>query len=712
MAAWLAYADSFAAPFLLDDEGSILENATIRRLWPLGAALHPPETGTAVSGRPLVNLSLALNYAVSGTEVWSYHAVNLIIHFLAACVLLGLVRRTLALPRVRARFGAVALPLAAAVAGLWLLHPVQTESVTYVCQRAESLAGLFYLLTFYGFVRAIDSPHPVRWRVLSFGACLLGIGTKEVMATAPLLVFLYDRTFLAGSFRRAWAERRGCHLALAATWLPLAALVASTGWTRGGTAGFGVGVAPGAYWLTQFEAVAHYLRLTVWPHPLVFDHGTYWSTWREAWPYAAGVVPVVVAVLVALWRWPAAGFPGAAFFVILAPTSLVPGTNQMIVEHRLYLPLAAALVLLVAGGYLVMGRRSWLIWPVLVLVAGWLAHLRNEAYASRLALWSDTVAKAPQNARARYNLGVAYSECGDYARAVEQTEAALHVERGDVFAGYAHVIHNKLGHDLSQLGRWPEAVVHYEQALRAKPDYVLARRNLARALVALDRPADAVPHFEALLRQPAWDAPLEAELGEALMRSNRAAEALDHLRAAVRLAPDWAPGHGNLAYALLLSGQAAEAVAHYREAVRLDHGDAAAAMGLGYALIEIGRPGEAVAPCRDAVRLQPRSAEAHNTLGIALAQSGRVVEAITAFEQSLQFAAAADVHNNLGNALAAVGRREEAMAHYREALRLDSAYAPAHRNLAQELRRAGRRAEAEEHLAAALRLEGGRASGP
>src|SRR6185369_8786768 len=107
--------------------------------------------GTTVSGRPLVNLSLALNYAISGSNVWSYHALNILIHLAAGLVLFGLVRRTLSTFNFQASTAS-----ACAVALLWTLHPLQTESVTYVVQRAESLMGLCYLLTLYGFIRGTE----------------------------------------------------------------------------------------------------------------------------------------------------------------------------------------------------------------------------------------------------------------------------------------------------------------------------------------------------------------------------------------------------------------------------------------------------------------------------------------------------------------------------------------------------------------------------
>src|SRR5271170_509528 len=146
----LAYRKSYGGPFVFDDPPSILYNATIRHLWPFWSVLRPPHgEGITVGGRPVLNLSLAVNYAISGTRVWSYHALNLLIHILAGLTLFGIVRRTLE----RVGSGDLARPylLGLAITLLWILHPLQTESVTYVVQRAESLMGLFYLLTLYCF---------------------------------------------------------------------------------------------------------------------------------------------------------------------------------------------------------------------------------------------------------------------------------------------------------------------------------------------------------------------------------------------------------------------------------------------------------------------------------------------------------------------------------------------------------------------------------
>src|ERR1035438_6675615 len=228
LAVLAAYANSFSGAFVLDDASSIAGNPTIRHLWPLGGPLSPPHgRGLTVDGRPILNISLAINYALSGIHPWSYHALNLLIHGLAGLTLFGVVRRTLD----RLGMPADSALLALCAAFLWTLHPLQTESVTYVIQRAESLMGLFYLLTLYCFIRYADrTPRsdassnagktaPVLWAVFSVLACLLGMATKEVMVTAPVMVFLYDRTFFSGSFAQAWRRHRRLYAGLACTWL-------------------------------------------------------------------------------------------------------------------------------------------------------------------------------------------------------------------------------------------------------------------------------------------------------------------------------------------------------------------------------------------------------------------------------------------------------------------------------------------------------------
>ena len=174
---------------------------------------------------------------------WGYHVVNLAIHILGALVLYGVVRRTLLCASLRQRYGDEARWLALAVALIWVVHPLQTESVTYLIQRTESLMGLFFLLTLYCVIRGSTSSGRRGWYAAAVVCCALGMGSKEVMVVAPLTVLLYDRAFLSGSFREALRARAALYAGLFGCWLVLVGLVASTSHSL--TAGFGLLVTRG-----------------------------------------------------------------------------------------------------------------------------------------------------------------------------------------------------------------------------------------------------------------------------------------------------------------------------------------------------------------------------------------------------------------------------------------------------------------------------------
>src|SRR6188768_150583 len=222
-----AYHNSFTAPFVFDDAPAITANPSLRPPASLARVLWPQvDGGATVAGRPLLNLSFALNYWAGGLDVRGYHVVNLAIHLAAAALLFGIVRRTVPV-------GGPGLALGLGTAALWLTHPLQTESVTYIAQRAESFGGFWLLLTVYGFVRASAGTGARGWGLVSLAACYLGVATKETIVVAPLIVLFFDRTWVAGSFGEAWRRRRDYYLALFASWLPLGLLVLS-GAGRGG----------------------------------------------------------------------------------------------------------------------------------------------------------------------------------------------------------------------------------------------------------------------------------------------------------------------------------------------------------------------------------------------------------------------------------------------------------------------------------------------
>ncbi len=393
----IAYSGSFNGPFIFDDLPNIVENPSIRQLWPLTWVLSvPPQSGLA--GRPVLALSFALNEAFGEYRVWGYHFVNLSIHILAALTLYGIVRRTLISSRLKEKFGRHSAYLAWIVAAIWLVHPIQTESVTYVVQRAESLMGLFYLLTVYAAVRSMQPKHFALWQILSVIFCALGMATKEVMVTAPVLVLLYDRTFVAGSFRLALKKRWHLYLGLSAGWAVLAAAMASG--SHSDTVGFSISIKPFDYAMNQFIAIVQYIKLSFWPARLCLYYC--WpviKVWQLILP---SLLIVVFMAAVTLWGfiknrvW---SYPLVWFFVILAPTSSFVPIADIIFEHRVYLSLAGLATIVVTAGFLLLrvaaGRArhskitSWLGVVIAMAVIVALATrtiYRNRDYQSAMSI--------------------------------------------------------------------------------------------------------------------------------------------------------------------------------------------------------------------------------------------------------------------------------------------------------------------------------------
>lgn len=568
----VAYHNSFRAPFLLDDGLAIQENASIRSLGGLPAMLRE-------STRPVLEFSFAVNYALGRLRLEGYHALNLAIHLLAGLVLLGLVRRTLLSRNFQNRYSHSATWLAFFAAGLWTVHPLQTESVTYLVQRAESLAGLFYLLTLYCAVRGATALKQPVWSAAAIFFCALGMGTKAVMVTAPAMVLLYDRTFLFGSFAEGWRRRRGLYGGLASTWLLLALFVSNQ---PPGGVGWGLeSISTFQYARTQPEVLAHYLKLSLWPHPLCFDY--VWplaKTWGEVLPstFALGVSGVVLLEL--FRRRHPLGFLGVWFFGILAPTSSFIPLADLAFEHRMYLPLAAVTTLLTVGGWHLI--RRW-VRPVylkravasglgvgLLLTFTGMTIWRNRDYQSELSIWSDTLAKRPNNPRAHNNLGDALARQG------RLEEAANHLRRAiQIKSDYADA-HNNLGVVLAFEGESQQAILHYQKAIAIRPEYAKAHSNLGVEWAQVGRWEQALTHYrKAIAIQPTY-AGAYSNAGVALSHLGRMEEAIFHFQESLRLEPESAIVYNNLGNVYFRQGNLKEAMVAYDRALQIEPGFAQA----------------------------------------------------------------------------------------------------------------------------------------
>ena len=481
----IAYSNSFEAPFVFDGHNYIREQTWIGDLWKGDeAAIKAFQAGAQT--RLLAYLTFAIDYKISllvtsgqsepfGHCLPVYHTTSLLVHIFAGLALYGVARRAFRSPRLGGRYDAYSERFALVVALIWVVHPLDTQCVTYIYQRIEALMGMFYFLTLYFFTRFAERGwFRWGWAAASFLSCLAGMISKEAMATAPLVILWYDWVFVSHSDRpwAAWFLRRArheiprvlglrrlvtwfvktsafemlrrrglCHLSHFATLPVLVALMAATPYQSAGIADTSR-VTPQEYALTQFGVVRHYMKLAVFPVGLNIDYAwekvVDWPKEKE-FPYIdlASAKPVdgdwkpvvfpaifvlgsVLLTLVAMYYAPAIGFLAGSFFVILAPTSTIVPIVDYCFEHRMYVPLAPLLALLLVLGdgcsnllAAPFGRRgegSLVAKTIIVaLIASAfvvLTYRRNHDYRSRVALWEDAALKAPENDRAQYNFGV------------------------------------------------------------------------------------------------------------------------------------------------------------------------------------------------------------------------------------------------------------------------------------------------------------------
>jgi tetratricopeptide (TPR) repeat protein len=488
-----AYSNSLSGEFVLDDKINITANPLIHSLIPTYRTLVGPPRNT-LTGRPLATLVFALNYQLSGLNVFGYHVINLAIHLLAALTLWGIMRRTLELPKLRTTFGDASPWLATAIALLWAVHPLNTAAVSYISQRVESLMGLFYLLTLYCFIRgatenpapnasvtaAGGSPRSSRWFMLSIIACALGMLTKETMASAPVFVLLYDRLLLSEPI----AKRRWFYIGLAATWLPLAGLTLLQ--PHSDTVGFAF---PNFSSLdnlkTQSHAIVLYLKLALWPQQLVAYYGhanenvAVLRTFPQYAPWAAIVLILLALTILAFAKRNPLALPGIWFFFILAPSSSIFAMpTEVIAEHRMYLPLIAVSVIVVLGVYLLIkSRRSAMMAAiVLTMVTATLAgatYQRNKTFHTLLAMWSDVAAKQPMNTDARTVLGAMLIHAGRIRDGLQQFDDELNFSSDKIY------IHRIIAEEVMWYGMWSLAQQHLREAVALGTNNPTIYNNLA-----------------------------------------------------------------------------------------------------------------------------------------------------------------------------------------------------------------------------------------
>jgi tetratricopeptide (TPR) repeat protein len=650
-----AYANTFGVPFVLDDWNNILDNPFIR--WTqIDLESVRFTVSNAPLARPIAYLTFALNHWFGGYEVAGYHAVNLAIHLANAFLVYLLTKLTLRrLPLLSAQASPAPAPaavpwLALAAALVFVAHPIQTQSVTYVVQRMNLLCAFFYLSALCAFVRGRLSASRARaaaWFALAVLSSALALGSKENAATLPLAAWLYDWFFLRDLRRGRRAE-----LAL----LLMVALFAGLFVGRGGTTLLDHSAREFTLWerlLTQPRVVLLYVSLIALPlpsrlnlaHDVAFSRGLLDPPTTLAAILAIGLA-LALAVRIARRRRLASFAILWVFLELAIESTIFP--IELVFEHRTYLPLVGiCLWLTVPLGGLAARRRPLAIaaTAAVVVALACLTFVRNATWGDEIRLWSDAAAKSPGLVRAHTNLGVALSRAGRHE------EALASYERGLALAPDSAELHYDRVFSLRALGREQEAESELDIVLYLAPDHAGAHQLKGEAALRRGDLGAAIQHLRDALAANNRVAATYHLLGIALLERGEIDDAAPSLQAAARLDPRLAPASRRAFAAAsstrglvrLADGDARGALIDLRAVLAADPGDPLAANGLAWILAtssdaSLRDPPEAVRAAEWAVNARPEDPGLLDTLGAAYAAAGRFKDAIAAAERAAEIA--------------------------------------------------------------------------
>ncbi|MGB5747169.1 MAG: tetratricopeptide repeat protein [Desulfobacterales bacterium] len=668
----IIYANTLQAPFVFDDQDAITNNSFIRMEEISAKSIIDAATGYGKS-RPLPMLTFGLNYYFGQYNVLGYHLVNIFIHLINGILLFFFLKLTLTLSNQQTtdsrKFDPITISaLSFFTALLWLVNPVQTQSVTYIVQRMTSMGAIFYLLALILYAKGriaqrlsvedgdARSKHYYLWFAGCLMAGLLALGSKESTAMLPVFIFLYEWYFFQ-DLDKNWLKRRLKYLA--------AIVILS-----GVVAGLYLGFDPlgkfntlrdyvfkeftiGERLLTQTRVVIYYLSLIFYPNPsrlnLDYDFPLSYSLFN---PFTTFLSLIIIVALIALGLYLARKQRLISFCILwffgnlVIESSVIP--LALIFEHRLYLPSMFVFLLIVILFYRYI-KPAWLtavIACAVVAVCSYWTYERNIIWQDDLALWMDCNKKAPNKARPYLNV--------------------------------AEILTNRKQYD--------EALPNILKALQINPYFVDAHYNLGVLFDKKDEPVKAIEHYRKALELQPDNEKANNNLGVALLKQDLTEEAIIHLQRALKKDPTMADAHINLGVAFSKQDKLDEALVQYSKALQISSNLPKAQFGLGEALVRQGQIKQGVHHIKRALEIDPEHAEAHNNLGGQLLQEGKIDEALGHFNAALKTNPdMAEANNNTGIILIHKGRISEAIFHFQEAVRINPEFELAQDNLRRAL---------------------------
>lgn len=624
------YSNTLNSPFIFDDLLHIKGNSYFQITCLDFQSLYNAAFKNPNSTRPFTNLSFALNYYFGEYNVTGYHAVNILIHIINGILIyflsINIFGHIYDDPggRVTKSRSPSIIQMSLFTALLFCVHPVQTQSVAYIDQRMNSMATMFYLvsLLFYIYGRLKQG-----WikRCLLFYFCffswIMALGSKEIAATLPLIILLYEHYFFQG-LRSDWLRKNLKYLLALIVVFGLAAFLF-------------LGTSPidrlSGYYairdftmlerlLTQSRVVILYISFLFFPVPSRLNFLHFIETSKSLFTPFTTILSILIIIgligfaIVKAKKYRLISYCILWFFINLAIESSFIGL-EMIYEYRLYLPLFGFALL--AGNLFFISlsiKRSWavVISGIIILLLGASTYTRNRVWQDSITFWSDVISKNPYSHRAYNNLGTELLKQGHLEEAIGHYQKALKIK-----PNHEKTLNN-MGNALDMQGRTEDAVKYYLKALSIRADYEDAHYNLANVMNRLGKNDEALEHYLKVLQINPYHDAAHNRIGDILQSQGRMDEAIKHYKDALRINPDSGDAHNNLGNLLQRQGHIDEAIKHYKEALRIKPDFAEAHNNMGASLFRKGDLDGAINHFQEALRIKPDYVNAKKNLRTSL----------------------------------------------------------------------------------------------
>ena len=586
------YSNSFDCSWQFDDMGAIRDNTPIHLKsldWQsIKGTFFASPTKSGKLYRPVSCITLAVNYYFGQTNVFGYHLVNTGIHILAAIFLFLFIYHTLQLPSLKPKYGSNAYFIAFFSAAFWAINPVQTESVTYIVQRMTSLAGMFYIMAMYFYVkgRVSRKRSSVMGHYVACGFCsLLAFGSKENTAMLPFSILLFDLFLIQGIKKKNLKRNAYIFVALIAVPIALALILRGTSvfspkdilTVYETKRPFGLV----EHLLTEPRVILFYLSLLFYPIQqrlsITHDISASQSLFDPPTTILAILGILIILVLCSLYsrKWPFICYCIFFFFMNHVIEASFFGL-ELVFEHRNYLPsmllFAPLAILLVKALEYFSNRRTmqWIFSVFIILVTvgfGNSTFLRNYDYQTEGTLWYDAANKEPDLIRPHLNLGVFYYDQKNYEKALSEFALAESSSKGINITERPTTQYN-IGLVHHGMKNWDKALEYYQKSVAVYPSHADIHNNLGLIYRKMDQMEKAEHEFREALRWGKDSIQPHKNISLLLLKQGRVKEALEYLDPAVRQWPDDAGLLGAAGYTYRLLGLYGKAFLFFEKVIK------------------------------------------------------------------------------------------------------------------------------------------------